>query len=206
MRILLAEDDDLSRKILEQAFTGWGYEVVAARDGLEAWDAFKKLEGELGMAVLDWIMPGLDGLEICRRIRASKQAGYVYVIIVTSKGKAQDIVDGLKAGADDYVSKPFDLDELGARVAVGERVVNLERDLAKHIRTLEQALAQVKQLQGLLPICCYCKKVRNDQNYWQEVERYIEDHTEAEFSHGICPECMAKYVEPELRKRTRKTD
>ena len=110
---------------------------------------------------------------------------------------------GLDAGADDYLAKPFDRNELRARVQVGVRVVELQRHLAEHIKELETALSQVKQLQGILPICSYCKKIRDDQNYWQRVESYISDHSEAEFSHSICPSCYEDVVKPELEMHKR---
>jgi DNA-binding response OmpR family regulator len=110
------------------------------------------------------------------------------------------VVAGLQAGGDDYVTKPFDREELHARVKVGLRILQLQMNLADRVRELEEALASVKQLQGLLPICSYCKKIRDDQNYWQQVEGYISEHSGAVFSHGICPECYDKFVRPELKK------
>src|SRR4029434_1546856 len=97
-----------------------------------------------------------------------------------------------------YIVKPFEREELHARVQVGFRMLELQAALADRVRELEEALARVKQLQGLLPICSYCKKVRDDQNYWQQVETYIEGHSDAQFTHGICPDCRQKFVEPEL--------
>src|SRR5262249_57910928 len=99
-------------------------------------------------------------------------------------------VTGLQSGANDYVTKPFDRAELQARVCVGKSVVELQRSLALRVRELEDALSQVRQLQGLLPICCYCKKIRDDRNYWQQVETYVGDHSAARFSHAICPDCL----------------
>src|SRR5438105_4818844 len=110
---------------------------------------------------------------------------------------------GLGAGADDYIVKPFEREELRARVQVGFRMLALQAALADRVRELEEALTRVKQLQGLLPICSYCKKVRDDRNYWQQVETYIEGHSDAQFTHGICPECREKYVEPELERLRR---
>src|SRR5439155_1693500 len=122
------------------------------------------------LAILDWTMPGMDGLELCRRVRGLPKPIKPYLIFVTARARTQDIVTGLTAGADDYIVKPFQRDELHARVRVGERLLELQATLADRVKELEDALARVKLLHGLLPICSYCKKVRDVQNYWQQVE------------------------------------
>src|SRR5262249_50121163 len=147
------------------------------------------------LVVLDWMMPEMDGPEVCRLARERLREAPPYMILLTARESSRDTVTGLQSGADDYVCKPFDPDELRARVQVGCRVLDLQRSLAERVRELEAALAQVRQLRGLLPICCYCKKIRDDQNYWQQVEKYIGDHSEVRFSHGICPECWTRHVE-----------
>ena len=131
-------------------------------------------------------------------IRAKPQTLPVYIILLTGLGGRQNIIQGLQAGADDYITKPFDREELRARLEVGRRIVELQLSLAERVQQLEDALARVKQLQGLVPICSYCKKIRNDRNYWQRLESYLSDHSEAQFSHGICPECYEKIVKAEL--------
>jgi DNA-binding response OmpR family regulator len=150
------------------------------------------------LAVLDWMMPGLDGLEICRRARGRTDARPLYIILLTARADPKDTIDGLGAGADDFVKKPFDAAELRARVGVGVRVVGLQVELAARIADLEQALARVDQLHGILPICSYCKKVRNDSDSWQQVEAYVSAHSAVRFSHGVCPECLKTVVQPEL--------
>lgn len=199
MRILIAEDDVVSRRMLEATLQKWGYEVVAVADGLAASQA---LEGEdpPHLAILDWMMPDMDGIEVCRKVRELSRAPQTYLILLTARGSSEDVVRGLEAGANDYVTKPFDREELRARVQVGMRVVELQANLAERVLELEEALARVKQLQGLLPICSYCKKIRDDRNYWRQVESYVSEHSEAVFSHGICPECYDKFVKPELEK------
>jgi DNA-binding response OmpR family regulator len=197
VKVLLAEDDAVPRCLLQAALSAWGYEVTAVGDGEQAWQALQAPEAPK-LAVLDWMMPGLDGVEICRRLRARPTPAPVYVLLLTARDAKSDIVAGLQAGANDYVTKPFDREELQARVQVGRAVVELQRSLAARVRELEDALTQVRQLQGLLPICCYCKKIRDDQNYWQQVETYLGQHADVRFSHGICPECWRTQVETAL--------
>lgn len=197
MRILVAEDESVSRHILAENLRKWGYDVAAVEDGARAWEALQAKDAP-PLAVLDWLMPGMDGIEICRRIRQSPETRSIYLILLTARREQEDKIYGLRAGADDYITKPFDHEELRARVQVGTRVLELQGALAERVRELEEALSRVKTLQGLLPICSYCKKIRNDRNYWQQVEGYISEHSEAQFSHGICPECYAQFVQPEL--------
>ena len=121
-----------------------------------------------------------------------------YVILVTARGGLENIVQGLEAGADDYITKPFDPRELRARLHAGVRIVQLQKALLERFHELEDALKRVKQLQGLLPICSYCKKIRNDRNYWEQVDAYVASHSEAQFSHGVCPDCYKVYLKPQL--------
>lgn len=197
MRVLIAEDDAVSRRVLAATLDKSGYEVVAAADGAEAWAALQR-EDAPHLAVLDWMMPGMDGVEVCRRVRALSAAAPPYLILLTARSDKEDVVTGLDAGASDYLTKPFDRSELRARVQVGARVVELQDKLAARARELEVALSQVKQLQGLLPICSYCKNIRDEQNYWHRVESYISGHAEVEFSHGICPACYKDVVQPQI--------
>jgi CheY-like chemotaxis protein len=151
-------------------------------------------------------MPGMDGLELVRRVRSMpvrpdgagiEPGGRPYMIMLTSRDKKDDVIVGLDAGADDYLTKPFDPGELRARVAVGQRMVELEDGLVLKVRELSQALDDIRILQGILPICSFCKKIRDDQGYWNQVEAYISRHSDAQFSHSVCPECMKKHY-PEL--------
>ena len=197
MKILIAEDDPVSRLLLEATLKQWGYEVVVAADGCEALAALQGADPP-ALAILDWMMPGMDGVEVTRAARETPAITPTYIILLTAKTEKKDIVAALEAGADDYLSKPFDREELGARVWAGLRIVSLQTNLVDRVQELEAALANVKQLQGMLPICSYCKKIRDDQNYWQKVENYIGDHSEAIFSHSVCPECYADTVRPQL--------
>ena len=198
MTILIAEDDPVSRRFLEVTLAKWGYEVTAACDGNEAWEALQ--DETPTIAILDWMMPGVDGTELCRRARAIETTTPPYLILLTAKSEKEDVVEGLCAGADDYITKPFNRQELHARIKVGLRISELQKNVADRVAELELALTRVKQLQGLLPICSYCKKIRDDQNYWQQVDSYISKHAEVEFSHGICPDCYQRLVEPQLKK------
>ena len=197
MRVLIAEDDMVSRRILETQLRNWGHEVVTTLDGEQAWQVMRAPDAP-ALAILDVMMPSVDGLEVCRRVRRLSPATPPHIILLTAKHGARAIVDGMEAGADDYLTKPYDRDELRARVQVGVRIVELQTRLAGRVRELEKALEHVKQLQGILPICSYCKKIRGDQDYWQTVESYVADHSEAEFSHGICPNCYETIVKDQL--------
>jgi phosphoserine phosphatase RsbU/P len=202
VKILIAEDDMISRRLLATTLSKWGYEVVVTCDGTAAWEVLQRADAP-PLAILDWMMPGMDGIEVCRRVRRTAAPTPPYLILLTAKGRREDIVTGLRSGADDYLIKPPNREELRARVQVGIRIVELQHSLADRVKALEEALARVKQLQGLLPICAYCKKIRDDQNYWQQVESYISEHSEAQFSHSICPECYEGRVKPELDRLRR---
>ncbi len=199
MRVLIAEDDPVSRLLLQRMLTGWDYDVVAVPDGNAALAALQQPDAPK-LAVLDWEMPGLDGIEVCRRLRLQETSEPPYLILLTSRDAKTDTVAGLQAGANDYVTKPYNRDELQARLQVGSKVIGLQQQLAQQVRELAAALAQVKQLQGLLPICSYCKKIRDDHNYWQQVEGYLMKHSDVQFSHGICPQCWKERVLPELTR------
>ncbi len=196
--VLIAEDDAASRRLLEATLRRWGHGVVVTVDGDEAWAALQRPEAP-SVAILDWVMPGIHGVEICRRVRAQGSPTPPYLILLTANADRANVVRGLETGADDFMGKPFDHDELHARLIVAMRVVELRRKLAERVRELEVAMTRVKQLHGLLPICSYCKKIRNDQNYWQRVEEYLSVHTDAQFSHGVCPQCYEQVVAPQLR-------
>ena len=188
MRVLVADDEPTGAMILARSLERWGLEVVIAHDGEEAWRIIDQ-DGGIAMAILDWMMPGADGPELCRRIRQDERHAHMHVILLTTRDSHADVVAGLDAGADDYLIKPFNPEELRARVHVGIRVLTLQDRLADRVAELQAALSKVRQLSGLLPICSYCKRIRGDENYWQKVESYLSEHTDAKFSHGICPQC-----------------
>ena len=190
-RALVADDDPVAIAILSRALHGWNVEPAIARDGLAAWDIITGPDAP-PLAIMDWMMPGLEGLELCRRIRQRPESASMYVILLTSRDDAEDVVTGLDAGAERLDQVVVRAAELRARVNAGLRVLSLQDRLAHRVAELQEALARVKQLRGLLPICSYCKRIRSDENYWQQVETYIADRTDAEFSHGICPPCLEK--------------
>jgi sigma-B regulation protein RsbU (phosphoserine phosphatase) len=203
MRILIADDDPIERRLLESLLTKWGYQVLPSADGAHACKVLIGADSP-PIAILDWMMPEMTGIDVCRRVRETGAPIQRYLLLLTSKDRTEDTVAALNAGADDYITKPFEPQELRARVEVGQRFVMLQTKLADRVTELERALAHVTRLQGLLPICTYCKKIRNDGNYWQQVESYLGEHSGARFSHGICPDCHSTHIKPaieEVRRR-----
>lgn len=198
MKVLVAEDDGFYCRILEIVLCE-EYEVVIAPDGNRAWEILQA-DGAPHLALLDWQMPGLDGLEVCRKVRAHPAMDGFYLVVATVRQSLDDVLAGFQAGANDYITKPFHAQELRARLRVGRRVVELQAALATRVTQLQDALSRVKQLQGLLPICSYCKRIRDDHDYWQQVETYMSEHSQATFTHGICPECYEKFFKAELEE------
>ncbi|HLP09576.1 MAG TPA: response regulator transcription factor [Opitutaceae bacterium] len=204
IRILIADDDPTSRAVLATVLRKNDHEVLEVADGAEAWAILQQRDPPR-LAILDWMMPSVDGVEICRRVHARASDQPTYLILLTTRCAKGDLPEALHAGADDYVTKPFDPRELLARVGVGSRFVELEDRLAAKVCELQEALAQIKTLRGIVPICASCKRVRDDAGYWRQVEAYVAAHSEATFSHGICPECMAKLYPEYLDDEERKT-
>lgn len=180
--ILLVDDDCGSQMILRSQLTKLGYGVVVASDGAEAWERYCEVRPSL--VITDWVMPRMDGLSLCRRIRESTEGGYTYVIVLTATEKTSGFARALEAGADDFITKPCDLAEMGVRLRVAERILALQ--------------VHVAQLAGLVPICPRCKKMQDYEGAWHPAESYLSDRSEARFSHGICPRCYATIVQPQL--------
>ncbi len=185
MNILIAEDDDTSRLLLGTTLRKLGHDITVTSDGDEAWAVFQR-NPDHSVVITDWLMPGMPGIELCRRIRTLNLSHYTYVLILTSLSGKGKFLEGMDAGADDYVTKPFDRDELAARLRVAERIIGLKQ--------------HVERLEGLLPICSYCKKIREPEDVWTSVERYVAKRSEASFTHGICPTCIETEVEAELSR------
>jgi len=198
VEVLIAEDDPSLHELLSTLIESWGYSVVAATDGEDAWQAMNS-ETAPRIAILDWLMPRHSGVDVCRKIKNLNLETPPYIILLTSMDSKENLIEGLQAGADDYVTKPFDANELEARLAVGRRVVELQSTLANRVKELESALEHVKTLQHILPICSHCHSIRNDQESWQQIEQYFYEHADVEFSHGICPVCIKKHYSDLLK-------
>jgi len=183
MKILIAEDDLISRKLLSSTLEEFGHSVAVYENGADAWAAFDR--SPVRVIVSDWLMPGLDGLEFCRRVRERAETDYTYFILLTANVQGKDTyIEAMEAGIDDFLAKPLDRDQIWMRLKVADRILRYT--------------TQISQLESMLPICSYCKKVRDDNNYWQQVETYVSKHTGATFSHSVCPSCYDKVVRPQL--------
>ena len=186
VKILTVEDDTLARAILRQALHRLGHEAVEASDGGSALEMLNKNEG-VRVVVSDWTMPNSDGLALCRQIRARVGAEYTYFILLTARDATKDNqAMAADAGVDDFLTKPLDFAELWMRLRVAERILRYT--------------TQVRQLEEMLPICSYCKKIRDDQNYWRQLEGYISERTGSDFSHSVCPDCYQRVLVPELKQ------
>jgi sigma-B regulation protein RsbU (phosphoserine phosphatase) len=186
MKLLIAEDDPVSVKILQITLEHYGHQVVIADSGDTAWEQFDK--DPVRVVVSDWMMPGMDGLQLCEKIRARPKSDYTYFILLTAINTSRDnIRQAMDAGVDDFLKKPLDREAIMMRLRVAERILEFT--------------TQIRALKELLPICMYCKRIRDDQDYWQQVESYIHTNTGTNFSHGICPECFSKQLK-QLPPRT----
>ncbi len=188
MDILIAEDEKMSRMLVRAVLQQAGHTVTDVANGQEAWDTWVTARPRL--VISDWLMPGMDGLELCRRLRAIRGEPYTYFILLTGKSGRENFLEAMAAEVDDFMSKPVDAAELNARVGVAERIIGLRKEL--HF------------LERLLPICSYCKQIREGQKQWVPLDRYVQQHADVALSHGICPTCYAERVQPqidELEKR-----
>jgi sigma-B regulation protein RsbU (phosphoserine phosphatase) len=179
LKVLLVEDENVSLRLQKKMLEGWGHEVTACENGKVACELFSAIQYDV--VVSDWMMPELDGLELCNRIRSISKRDYCYFILVTAKSRGENLIQAIDAGVDDYLTKPVDSVELRVRLKVAERIVNLRSD--------------VRVLQGLLPMCAWCKSIRDDSNLWESLEGYFSSHTSAELTHAICPRCLDKQLQ-----------
>jgi phosphoserine phosphatase RsbU/P len=176
MNLLVVDDDPSTVLMMSTALRGQGHHVTECADGEEAWGQLRR--SPIDVVLSDWMMPKIDGITLCKQIRALARERYLYIILLTSLSGKERFLEGMEAGADDFLRKPVDFEELGARLRVAERILGLTH--------------QVAQLEGLLSICSYCKKIRDDSGDWVEVERYVGRRTELKFSHGICATCKER--------------
>jgi phosphoserine phosphatase RsbU/P len=187
-KVLVADDDLVSRTLVEATLQDLGYHVLVASDGTEALAMLQQQDAPR-LAILDWEMPGISGLDVCHEVRAKQHAPATYLILLTQRQGASNVVAGLRSGANDYITKPFNREELAARMAVAASFIAMQQALSDRVSELELALSQIKTLRALLPICAWCKKIRDDGDYWHEVEEYVALHANVRFTHGICPGC-----------------
>jgi phosphoserine phosphatase RsbU/P len=168
LKLLIAEDDALFLHLITETLAT-EHELLVAKDGAQAWRVLEQ-PNPPRLAILDWVMPELSGPEICRKVRQTPHLSSMYLIILTARNSTPDVISGLQAGADDYVTKPFHPEELRARVKVGERIVALQCTLAAQLFALEDVLGQQKQLEAVLASCPYGKTVRSGEGYWSEIQ------------------------------------
>lgn len=212
--ILFVDDDALTRNVTTRVLEGAGFAVVLATTGLAGLELVRQHRPDL--ILLDVNLPDLSGVEVCRQIKADPALAHLFVVMASASQITSDQQSaGLEAGADGYIARPIANRELLARVEAFLRIKRVEtalrqreaelqaalREKALMITELKAALSEVKTLSGLLPICAGCKKVRDDQGFWSQVETYVSQHTDATFTHGLCPGCIAKYY-PELAEET----
>ena len=195
-RILLVDDNPTNLTVLLQTLDGQGYDLLVAQNGVEALEIARKAKPDL--VLLDILMPKLNGYDTCVRLKEDPATREAPVIFMSALDEVEEKVRGFEVGAVDYITKPFQTREVVCRVSTHLELQRLRRQLAARVSDLEAALAEVKRLSGLLPICAYCKRIREGDDYWQQVEAYIANHTEAQFSHGVCPDCFERHVKPEI--------
>ncbi len=193
--ILVIDDNPTNLGLITRHLEDGSFEVMIARDGEDG--IAKASHGRPDLILLDVMMPGIDGFETCRRLKSDSQTREIPVLFMTAMDGVEDKLKGFEAGGVDYIVKPINEYETIARINIHLKIRRLQKDLEEKNRRLQQALDEVKQLQGILPICSNCKKIRDDNGNWHQIETYIRKHSEAQFSHGLCREC-AKELYPDL--------
>lgn len=188
--ILVVDDNPDNLRLLEKILTEHHYNARLATSGSRALATVRKEAPDL--ILLDIMMPGMDGFEVCRRLKSDGQTAHIPVIFISAVSETIDKVKAFSLGAVDYISKPFQEDEVLARVKTHLTLSLLQRRMEKKNAELEKALAEINILRGIIPICVSCKKIRNDDGYWQQIEDYFRDHSDAEFSFGLCEACAHK--------------
>jgi YesN/AraC family two-component response regulator len=203
LALLYVEDEPVTRSTIAAMLERQIRTVYQAGDGKAGLEAFKAHRPEV--VITDIRMPVMGGLDMAREIRAL--APRTHIIVTTAHNDTDFFLDAIDIGIDLYVLKPVSRERLFAAIRKSQEILGLERvikfkdaEQKRLIKELQQALASIKTLSGLIPICASCKKIRDDQGYWNQLEAYISEHSGAEFSHGICPECAIK-IYPNFKKR-----
>lgn len=192
MKILIAEDEFTTRMMVTVCLEKWGYRVESVADGKEALKQLQQNDAPQ-IAILDWEMPEIDGVEVCRRAKERETETPPYVILLTARDSDKDILQGFDAGADDYMTKPFNDNELRARVQVAERLVRTQSSLAESVIELKDALNQLEMLETGIDICTDCKTVFNPYDgEWHSVNDILSNQLDPRFTSHICPQCENK--------------
>ena len=188
-RVLCVDDDPATQLVLSGIIEDAGWQPQAASNATAAREQLSS-NPDIQVVLLDWMLPDGSGVDLCREFKATKGAS-IYVILVTVRGAPEDVETGLDAGADDYLVKPVSPVEVRARIRTGLRAADAQRQLAERLAQLELALKRVSNLESLLPLCMYCRRI-NSSDAWQSVEDYLWEHVDVKVSHGCCPECLSK--------------
>jgi len=188
LKALVVDDDPAIRSATVRIAATAGFTVLEAGTGEDGLAVVSSASPDL--VLLDVVLPGMDGYEVCRRLKSSQQDPVPYVVMVSGGRTTSDEQSrGLERGADGYIARPLSNRELKARIEAWGRIIRAERERDRLIEDLKVALAKIESLQGLLPICSSCKRIRNDEGAWTQVELYVQRRSRATFTHGICPEC-----------------
>ena len=185
MNILIAEDDLISRKLLQTNLEQMGYLVTASTDGQEAWDIFDRVPYRI--VVSDWLMPSVNGLELCKKIRQRPDTEYTYFILLTANvGEEKNYFEAMESGVDDFLSKPLDRQQLAIRLRVAKRIL--------------KDTSRIKSLENIVTMCAYTKKIKMEEESWQNIEEFIEKYLGIKLSHGIHPDYYEQVIVPEIEK------
>ena len=190
MKILIADDDPIIRQVLMNLLSKWGYGVVPTTNGAEAWEVLQH-DTSLRIGLFDWFMPEINGMELTRRIREANIAPF-YVMLVTARGGKESMIEALDAGANDFISKPFDREVLQARIKVGVNSVELQSYLIQRLSEAESAAQSVSQLKNFIAVCSVCGNVRDMQDQWHKIQLPFATNTGETAFHVCCPDCRVK--------------
>jgi PleD family two-component response regulator len=197
--ILIVDDTPANIRIVVDTLDKKGLRVVIAQSGEQALQIVKRIRPDI--ILMDVVMPEIDGFETCRRLKLNEATRAIPVIFMTALDDTEYVMKGFDAGGVDYIVKPVRIKEVLARVTTHLRLRNMQKQLETQNAQLHEALDNIKTLKGLLPICANCKKIRDDQGYWKQIEAYIEDHSDALFTHGLCPECVKRLIDESDQKK-----